>query len=69
MEAWDSEPFDVDSFDLYEIDDDMRMAVKNKTDLGQWDLQYMTFRVLYDIRNALLMIHDELRDLRKGNNQ
>lgn len=66
MEAWDSEPFDVDSFDLYEIDDDMRTAVKNKTDLGQWDVQYMTFRVLYDIRNALYEI---INQLGKGNNQ
>ena len=66
MEAWDSEPFDVDSFDLYEIDDDMRTAVKNKTDFSQWDVQYMTFRVLYDIRNALYEI---INQLGKGNNQ
>ncbi len=33
----------------------------------EYDLRYMTFRTLYDIRNAMLMIVDKLDKLNKGN--
>jgi len=60
-ESWNVEPLWFDDNDLASMDDDMRADVYHKQ-MGERDLQYMTFRVLYDIRNALHRIADQMEN-------
>lgn len=70
QQFWNSqpEPLWVDEMHLFHYEDMAKNDFKEER-LDGFDMQFLTWRTLYDIRNALLMIHDELRDLRKGNNQ